>query len=122
LYFDLLDGILSLSAIQCFNSINSMFRDGKEAKIIIDGVYEHLNNLLVTRTCRKDLNLFDFTQEEEKRYIHQNSKIEKNGGDDILKMMNLLSTVSFGVEYSLNPAQLLNKFAVEAIQVVRKRK
>ena len=44
-----------------------------------------------------------------------------NGGDDILRMMNLLSTVSFGVEYSLNPAQLLNKFSVESIRMFAKR-
>ena len=59
--------------------------------------------------------------EEAKRYLHQNSTIAKNGGDDILRMMNLLSTVSFGIEYSLNPAQLLNKFSVESIRMFTKR-
>ena len=80
-----------------------MFVDGKEVKIIVDGIYEHLNNLLISRTCKKDLSAFDFTQEEEKRYLYQNSKISKNGGDFILMMMNSLSSVSFGVEYNLNP-------------------
>ncbi len=122
LYFDLFSGIIAKDPTKCFTSINQMFRDGKEAKIIIDGVYEHLNNLLVTRTCRSDIDSFDYTQEEIKRYSHQNSTITKNGGDDILRMMNIMSTVSFGVEYNLNPAQLLNKFAVESIQMFRKRK
>jgi DNA polymerase III subunit gamma/tau len=121
LYFDLFDGIIAKDAMKCFMTINKIFCDGKEAKLVIDGVYEHLNNLLVTRTCRKDLDSFDFTQEEAKRYIHQNSTIAKSGGDDILRMMNLLSNVSFGVEYSLNPAQLLNKFAVESIRMFAKR-
>jgi hypothetical protein len=98
-----------------------MFKDGKEAKIVIDGIYDHLNNLLVTRTCKQDLKSFEFTQEEEKRYLYQNSKIERNGGNYILMMMNLLSSVSFGVEYSLNPAQLLNKFSVESIQIFRRK-
>ncbi len=122
LYFDLFSGIIAKDPIKCFSSINQMFSDGKEAKIIIDGVYEHLNSLLVTRTCGNDLGLFDYTQEEIKKYSYQNSTITKNGGDDILRMMNIMSTVSFGVEYNLNPAQLLNKFAVESIQMFRRRK
>jgi DNA polymerase III subunit gamma/tau len=121
LYFDLFDGIMAKDTLKCFNVINQMFKDGKEAKIILNGVYEHLNNLLITRTCRNDLNNFDFTQEEIKKYTHQNGKIAAGGGDDILRMMNLLSTVSFGIEYSLNPAHLFNKFAIESIQVIRKK-
>jgi len=122
LYFDLFDGIIAKDTIKCFSTINEMFRDGKEAKIVLDGVFDHLNSLLVTRTCRKDLISFDFTIEESKRYLHQNSTITKNGGDDILRMMNLLSTVSFGVSYSLSPNQLLNKFAVESIRMMMMRK
>jgi DNA polymerase III subunit gamma/tau len=116
LYFDLIDGIIEKNSIKCFNAINRMFKDGKEAKIIIDGIYEHLNNLLISRTCQKDLDSFDYTKEEIKRYCHQNSKLKI--GDSILKMMNLLSTVSFGVEYSLNPSHLMNKFAIESIMVL----
>ena len=121
MYFNLFDGIIAKDAIKCFTTVNELFKDGKEAKVVLDGVYEHLNNLLVTRTCRKDLSDFDFTPEEEKRYLHQNSTIAKNGGDDILRMMNLLSTVSFGVSYSLNPAQLLNKFTVESIRMMMRK-
>jgi DNA polymerase-3 subunit gamma/tau len=117
LYFDLFDGIIEKNTIKCFTTINKMFIDGKDVKILLDGIYEHLNNLLVSRTCQKDLSAFDFTQEEEKRYLHQNSKISKNGGDIILMMMNVLSGVAFGIEYSLSPSQLLNKFAVESIQI-----
>ena len=118
LYFNLFNGIIAKNAIKCFTTINDMFKDGKEAKIVLDGVYDHLNNLLITRTCSKDLSGFDFSQEEVKRYLHQNSTISKNGGDNILRMMNLLSTVSFGVSYSLNPIQLLNKFTVESIRMM----
>ena len=122
LYFELFDGIIEKNSIKCFTTINQMFKDGQDVKIVIDGIYDHLNSLLVSRTCKNDLSAFDFTQEEEKRYLYQNSKISKNGGDYILVMMNLLSSVSFGVEYSLNPAQLLNKFAIESIQIFRKSK
>lgn len=122
LYFDLFDGIIEKDTIKCFNVINQMFRDGKEVKIILDGVYEHLNNLLVVRMCKKDLSSFDYTKEEVKRYLHQNSQITAGGGDALLKMMNLLNSVSFGIEYSLNPVQLFNKFSLESIQIFRNRK
>jgi DNA polymerase III subunit gamma/tau len=120
LYFDLVDGILATSSLRCFSAINKMFTDGKEAKVVLDGIFEHFNNLMITRTCKKNLGSFGFTQEEAKKYIYQNSLI--NIGDEILKMMNLLNNVSFGIEYSLNPEQLFNKFAVEAINIIRNRK
>jgi len=124
LYFDFFDGVISKNTIKCFNVVNQMFKDGKEAKVILDGIYEHLNNLLVIRLCKSDLDSFDYTKEEIKRYLYQSSKMSDEGGDsnNILIMMNLLNTVSFGVEYSLNPAQLLNKFAIESIMIFRKKR
>ena len=119
LYFDLVDAIIAKSPFRCFQAINRMFCDGKEAKVILGGVHEHLNNLLVMRTCRNELDAFDFTQEEVKRYVHQNSKICAGGGNALIKIMNLLSQVSFGVEYSLNPAQLFNKFAVQSVLIMK---
>jgi len=120
LYFEMVDHIISKNSIGCFQTINQIFRDGKEVKFILDGVYEHLNNLLLIRTCKQDLDPFDFTQEEIKRYLHQNSSI--SSGDMILKLMNLLSNVAFGVEYSLNPVQLFNKFAVESLLIASQEK
>lgn len=120
LYFALIDAIIDKNSMKCFQVINKMFEDGKEAKIILDGIYNHLNNLLVTRTCKNDLSPFDFTQEEIKKYLHQNSRISRGGGDILLKMMNSLNHVSFGVEYSLNPSQLLNKFAVESVLLIKR--
>jgi hypothetical protein len=96
-----------------------LFLDGKEAKVIVDGMYEHLNNLIIARTCTDNLEPFDFTQEEIKRYAHQNSQTT---GNVLLKMMSLMSHISFEIEYSLNPAHSFNKFAVESIQVVRSLK
>jgi DNA polymerase III subunit gamma/tau len=120
LYFELIDGIIEKNTMKCFMSINKMFSDGKEVKIIFDGVCEHLNNLLIIRTCKNNIESFDYTKEETKRYFHQNSKIKT--GDNILKMMNLLSTkVSFGIEYSVNPVYLFNKFSVESMMISAKK-
>lgn len=122
LYFELMDGIIVQSPVRCFKVINQMFSDGKEAKVVVDGVHEHLNNLLIVRTCRSDIDAFDFTPEEIKKYAHQNSKLCAGGGDVLIKMMNLLSEIAFGIEYSLNPAQLFNKFAVQSVLVMKEHK
>ena len=98
--------------------VNEVFRDGKEVKIILDGVYNHLNSLLVVRTCTNSLDIFDFTQEEVKQFKHQNSSIKS--GNQILKMMSFLNQTSFGIAYSLNPAQLFNKFTVESSLLFKK--
>lgn len=119
LYFDMVDAVIGRNELKAFLTINRLFLDGKEAKVIVDGMYEHLNNLIIARTCTDNLDQFDFTQEEIKRYAHQNSQ---TSGNVLLKMMSLMSHISFDIEYSLNPAHSFNKFAVESIQVVRSLK
>jgi len=119
LYFDLIDAILDQNTTKSFVTINNLFIDGKESKVIVDGIYEHINNLLIERTCRAELDQFDFTQEEAKRLAHQNSN---TNGNVLLQMMNYVGHISFDIEYGLNPAQSFNKFAVESIQKVKASK
>jgi len=119
LYYNLVDAINSKDATKAFLIINRLFIDGKEAKIVMDGMYEHLNNLLIERTCRSSIDQFEFTQEEAKRLFHQNGQTQ---GNILLKMMSLVSNIAFDIEYSLNPSHSFNKFAVESIQVVKSLK
>lgn len=119
LYFYLIEAISKKDFKKCFEIINLLFQDGKEVKFIMDGLYEHLNNLLVVRTCKDELENLEFSQEEIKRYKHQNLMIS---GNSILKMMNFLSQLAFGIEYGLNPAQLFNKFCVESVFAVKSSK
>jgi len=112
LYFSLINGIIKSDYMKCFQIINEIFKDGKDAKIIFDGVYNHLNNLLLIRTCKDSLDNFDFTQEEIKQFKHQNSNIKN--GSLILKMQGFLSKIAISLSYSINPEQLFNKFAVES--------
>lgn len=120
LYFDLIDGIVSQKMVKSFQAVNQLFIDGKEAKIVVDGLYDHLNNLLVVRTAKDKIDQFDFTQEEIKKYQHQNAQIDS--GNVLLKMMNYVGHVSFDIEYSLNPAHSFNKFVVESVQEVKRIK
>ena len=119
LYFDLIEGIINCNVISCFKSIETMLKDGKEARIVIDGLYEHLNNILIAKSCPNDLSSFTFSDLEIKRYSYQASKIK---GDMILIMLNLMNHIAFGIEYSLNPQVLFNKFALEAILAEKKSK
>jgi DNA polymerase-3 subunit gamma/tau len=119
LYFDFVKGVLDCNAMQCFQVVNTLFRDGKEARIIVDGMYEHLNNLLLARTCKNDLSAFDFSDDEIKRYCYQSGQTT---GDMILRMMTLLNDVVFGIEYSMDPDKLFNKFAIESILSQKKEK
>jgi DNA polymerase III gamma/tau subunit len=116
LYFDLIDAIITKDMVKAFLTINMLFRDGKDARIVVDGMYEHLNNLIVERTCRQDIDKFDLTQEEVKKLAHQNGKLK---GPVVLKMMSFCEHISFNLEYSVNPARSFNKFAVESIQLIR---
>ncbi len=117
LYFDLIEGIINCDAIKCYKSIENMLRDGKEAGVVVDGLYEHLNNILMVKACKKDLSFLNFSDLEVKRYSYQSSLIK---GDMILNLLNLMNHVAFGIEYSLNPQVLFNKFAVEAILAEKK--
>jgi DNA polymerase-3 subunit gamma/tau len=112
LYFQFIEGVIECNVVKCFKIINKIFADGKPAKVVMDGIFEHLNNLLITRTCKDDLADFDFSEDEVKRYLSQTKKLS---GNVLLKMMTLLHQVAFGIEYSLDPDKLMNKFAIEAI-------
>jgi len=112
LYSDLIDGIIEVKIVNCYKTIENMLKDGKDIGLIIDGIYEYLNNILIVRACRKDLSHFNFSDSETKKYIDQANKME---GDMVLRAMNLMNNLAFGVEYGLNPQVLLNKFATEAM-------
>lgn len=112
LYSDLIDGIIEVKIMNCYKVIENMLKDGKDIGLIVDGIYEYLNNILMVRACKKDLTHFHFNDSEIKKY---SSQAEKMKGDMVLRTMNLMNNLAFGVEYSLNPQVLLNKFATEAM-------
>lgn len=112
LYFQFIEGVISCNTLDCFKIINRIFSDGKSAKVLVDGLFAHLNNLLIARMCKDDLDEFDFSEEEKKKFSSQTKKLS---GDVLLKMMTLLHQVTFGIEYSLDPDKLMNKYAIESI-------
>ncbi len=112
LYSDLIDGIIEVKIMSCYKVIEDILKDGKDIGLIIDGIYEYLNNILVVRACKNDLSHFNFSDVEVKKYTSQAVGME---GDMVLRTMNLMNNLAFGVEYGLNPQVLLNKFVTEAM-------
>lgn len=111
-YFKLIDAIVNSKAPDCYIIINNIFNEGKEAGSIVSDIYEHLNNLLLVKTCKKDLSQFSFTDNEIKMYSHQ---AEHVGGEMILKMLGFIKDVGEGMVYNLDPQNTFNKFAVQSI-------
>jgi len=117
LYFNLIDAIFRSDAPQCYIIINNIFKSGKEAGAVVRDLYGHLNNLLLAKTCKKNLPDFNFTEDEIKKYVHQSNKIN---GDYILKMVSLLKDVSLGLKFNLDPDFLFNTFFIECIVANKK--
>lgn len=112
LYYDLIDNILNADAVKCYLIIENMLKDGKDISIIVNDIYEYLNNIMIVKICKENLSSFGFGEMEVKRYEHHAKKMK---GDMVLKVMNLMNNVMFGIEYSLDPQILLNKFVTESI-------
>tara|TARA_Y100000310_G_scaffold311548_1_gene357928 strand:- start:15221 stop:16297 length:1077 start_codon:yes stop_codon:yes gene_type:complete len=118
-YFQLIDAILDNRGDVCFIVINDILKDGKEADIILDGLYSHLNNILLVKKCNTDLSEFSLTDDEIKRYDLQANKFKSPL--HMVKMMDYLTKVGFGLTVNMNPQALLNQFAYESMLVLRKK-
>jgi len=116
-YFELIDAILENRGDKTFIIINDILKDGKEADIILDGLYNHLNNILLVKKCKNDLSEFSLTDDEIKRYELQSSKFVSPL--HMVKMMNLMAKVGFGLNVNMNPQALLNQFAYESMLELR---
>jgi DNA polymerase III subunit gamma/tau len=116
MYFELFDGICAKNPLKCYQSINNILKNGKEAGAVIKDIYSHLDNLLISLVCKNDLSSFPFSENEIKKYCHQSSQFK---GLSLMKIMNLMNYVNHGLTVNLDPQILLNKFALEAILIVK---
>lgn len=119
IYFDLFDAIFSSNMSECYRIVHELFSDGKEIVAIMNGIYSHLNNLVTTRACKKNLSGFSFGEDEAKRYCHQSDMIT---GVPLLEMMDLMNFVAFSNEYNLDPQSSIEKFVVKCVHIVKREK
>lgn len=112
LYFGLVESVVQKNYLIGFQIVNSLFINGQNVSKIIDGLQEHLNNILLVRLCKRDAIKFNLSEEELKLYANQASKLSP---DLLLRMMSLLVEVSQGIQYSLNPEWLFNSYLAKCI-------
>ena len=122
LYFALIDSISKIDVTTGLQTISDLLKDGKEIKKVIEGLEIHLRNLMVILTCSKDLDKFDFLEEELKRLKHQAGSLTegKEKVQIVVQWMKLLYDVNKGIVVNLDPQILLERYLVEAI--ISKRK
>jgi DNA polymerase-3 subunit gamma/tau len=118
-YFDLFDAVFTANMSDCYKLIHELFSDGKEIGSIMNGIYAHLNNLITTRACKKDLSAFAFGEDEAKRYCHQSDMIK---GVPLLEMMDLMNFVAFSNAYNLDPQASIEKFIIKCVHIVKREK
>ena len=112
LYFGLVESIIQKNYLIGFQIVNALFLNGQSVNKVIDGLQNHLNNILLVRLCKQDAIQFDITEAELKRYANQASKLNP---DILLRMMSLVVEISQGVQYNLNPEWLFNSYISKCI-------
>lgn len=112
LYFGLVESIIQKNYLIGFQIVNSLFLNGQNVSKVMDGLQNHLNNILLVRLCKQNSIKFNITEEELKRYANQASKIDPNM---LLRMMSLVVEISQGVQYNLNPEWLFNSYIAKCI-------
>lgn len=112
LYFGLVESIIQKNYLIGFQIVNALFLNGQHVSKVIDGLQNHLNNILLVRLCKQEAIKFNITEDELKRYANQASKLNP---DILLRMMSLVTEISQGVQYNLNPEWLFNTYLSKCI-------
>lgn len=113
LYFVLTDAVIKQKYLQAVQAVQAIFLNGASPEMVIDGVYRHLNNLLMVKLCSEKVDYFHFTEAELKFYSEQSKSMSS---DIVLRMMTLLNEVAIGLNYGLDAEKLFLKFIVDCIR------
>lgn len=111
-FFDLIDMILKPDAGACMRIIDTILSDGREISDILDGLLQHIRNLLIIKTAKDTNKLLFLAEEEKKRYLHQSQNI---GINLLLNMVDNIADVAKGIQLNINPQTMLEKFIICSI-------
>ena len=116
-YFDLVDSILKSDTSEAMRSIDLMLGDGREVGDVLDGLVDHLRNLLIITSCSSTAGLICITEDEKKRFANQVSRFPQGtkGVALVAQMIDLLADVRKAVYLNMNPQTMLESFAVKAV-------
>jgi len=116
LFFHLIDAIHTVNAPRAMQVISALFKDGKAANEVTDGLLRHLRYLLRSLTCKQELAEFGLTEDAVKRYNYQASLLKI---PMLLEMISLLNETNLGLSLNLDPQILIEKYVIESIIVVK---
>ncbi|MCD6436205.1 MAG: DNA polymerase III subunit gamma/tau [Clostridiales bacterium] len=119
LYFDFVDAILEMNPLKGYKTVEEILSDGKDISSIVKDIYKHFDSLLIMRTCQENLNDFNFTENELKKYYHQSRDIT---GEILLEFMSYINHMSYGLTLNLDPQILMNKLLVECTLIIKRNK
>lgn len=116
-YFGLVDAIVAPDAAKGIKIVQSIFTQGQDVEQAVNGLLEHLRNLMVLTTCENTSGLLYLSDEDKKRYTHQYAKLSV---DMIVEMMSLVYEITRGVAYNISPQVLFEQFVVKSIMKCQK--
>lgn len=114
-YFDLIDAIINKDASTGFSVVQKIFIEGQDFDNILNGLIEHLRNLMVIFTSKNTSGLLFLSEDEQKKYIHQVDKMKTNSVLLPIKMIELLIDVVKAASLNINPQVLLDSFLLQSI-------
>ena len=117
--FHLFDSISKKNTIKIYSIIQKIFAFGQQLGQILDDLTDHLGTLLAVKSCQGSLEMFNFTEDELKKYEYQASQFSK---EKIIAMMELLSGLNRSIEYNIKPQPMFEKFAIQCMAVEDKPK
>lgn len=112
LYFHLIGSIIDTDVPKAMQTVDRLMRDGKQADQVLDGLQNHMRNLMIIKTCPSNFASFGYGEDETKRYEHQASNC---GLELVLNMIDELVNVNYAITYNLDPQMVLEEFIIKGI-------
>jgi DNA polymerase-3 subunit gamma/tau len=111
-YFGFMDAVLNKDVQSGMRILQSIFNQGQDVEMLLNGLTEHLRNLMVLCTCQNTAGLLFLNEDEKQRYVQQYAKVSITL---IVKMISLLYGVTRGILVNQNPQMLLEAYLVESV-------
>jgi DNA polymerase-3 subunit gamma/tau len=113
-FFSLVDAITAEppNGADALKVIQHIFMQGQDVENLLNGLTEHLRNLMVLLTCESTAGLMALNDEEKQRYIHQYKRMSIHL---VVEMIDKLYKVHRGILVNQSPQTLLEQFAIDSM-------
>ncbi|MFL2989440.1 MAG: hypothetical protein ACJZ11_01845, partial [Candidatus Neomarinimicrobiota bacterium] len=113
LYFDYTNALLNKNGGELLSSLNKFLSFGVPAEEVVNGISNHIKNLLYAQ-IDKGKDLLDMNQENKKKYILHSSKWDNR---DLLRCTQVLMDVSSHIRRSDDPYLLLEFTSLKLLEM-----